>query len=58
MGQASPYEVIPSQNKIKVFMNTKKTVHMGASPRTKLLHVLTISTLNPIVAARRHRLMA
>ena len=29
MGQASPYEVIPSQNKIKVFMNTKNCSHGG-----------------------------
>ena len=30
-GKASPYEVIPSQNKIKVFMNTKNYSH-GGSP--------------------------
>ena len=29
MGQASPYEVIPSQNKIEVFMNTKNCSHGG-----------------------------
>ena len=30
MGQASPYEVIPSQNKIKVFINTKNCSHRGS----------------------------
>ena len=29
MGQASPYEMIPSQNKIDVFMNTKNYSHEG-----------------------------
>ena len=29
MGQASPYEVIPSQNEIDVFMNTKNCSHGG-----------------------------
>ena len=31
MGQASPYEVIPSQNKIDVFMNTNYS--HGGSPK-------------------------
>ena len=31
MGQASPYKVIPSQNEIKVFTNTKNCSH-GGSP--------------------------
>ena len=31
MGQASPYEVIPSQNETEVFMNTKNYSH-GGSP--------------------------
>ena len=31
MGHASPYEVIPSQNEIKVFMNTNNCSH-GGSP--------------------------
>ena len=31
MGQASPYEVIPSQNEINVFINTQKSLH-GGSP--------------------------
>ena len=31
MGQASPYEVIPSQNEIKVFINTKNYSH-GSFP--------------------------
>ena len=30
MGQASPYEVIPSQNEIKVFMNTNNCSHRGS----------------------------
>ena len=30
MGQASPYEVIPSQNEIKVFMNTNNCSHEGS----------------------------
>ena len=30
MGQASPYEMIPSQNEIKVFMNTKNYSHGGS----------------------------
>ena len=30
MGHASPYEVFPSQNKIKVFMNTNNYSHEGS----------------------------
>ena len=58
MGQASPYEVIPSQNEVDVFMDTKMFTQ-GAPPQSYPLHILTIfSTLNTTMAARWHRLPA
>ena len=39
MGQASPYEVIPSQNEIDVFINTQKCFHGDFPMNLSLTHI-------------------
>ena len=39
MGQASPYKVIPSQNEIKVFINTKNYSHRGSPMKLSFTHI-------------------